>query len=676
MGSLEAMSAQVAALRRRYADRQDVRIVGDERTHQVVVQAPPQMQREVARLLDGQDAGNAATGRAWKPAATPAPSNLSRQQTRLENISWQQLVRGLRGAAGGSAALGTSLDGTRLEMKLPSASGVPAALQVDQRSGDVSILGDAPATNDWLKVVRALDSRPLAADQESRAVPLVNAQRSSVTRAIALLHGHGDRSATQARWGGDVVAQMFNRPPQAQQGADGREPMQLAQAPGNAFQPPQGTQPGQPDDTGAGSFLGPVQVEFLEGLDMFIIRGSQQDVARVQAIIDQIEEISRQTEPAIEVVPLKQSNSVNLAELINELNTNVLSARTGDVSVTPLVKPNALLLIGRPEAVEYTKEKLIARLDVPVEPASQFQVFQLDHMPAVDAEQTIRNFFAAPEDEEPTGLRARVRVLADFRSNSLIVSASPRDLAEVERLLSKVDVVGSASVSEVRVFKLRNALAEEVEEVLKTILRADEQQQQGQFQQQALQQGAGAATQPRSSPRAAMLTLQTLDAETKELLESGILTDVRVDSDTRANSLVVTAPKGSMDLIAELVRQLDELPTSEAKIKVFIIKNGDATSMVDMLTELFEQQQQQQGGPAVQSAGGDSTLVPLRFSLDVRTNAIIASGTAADLLVVEAILLKLDAEDVATRRSTVYRLQNVNAETVADCHYAIPHDGT
>ena len=55
----------------------------------------------------------------------------------------------------------------------------------------------------------------------------------------------------------------------------------------------------------------------------------------------------------------------------------------------------------------------------------------------------------------------------------------------------------------------------------------------------------------------------------------------------------------------------------------------------------------------------------MRFSVDQRTNSIIASGTTGDLSVVEAILLRLDETDIRKRKSTVYRLKNAPAADVA-----------
>ena len=278
---------------------------------------------------------------------------------------------------------------------------------------------------------------------------------------------------------------------------------------------------------------------------------------------------------------------------------------------------------------------------------------------------------AAVEDVPDLG--TTVRVVADFRSNALIVYASPRDLAEVRRLLDSIDVPASATVAEVKVFKLRNALAEDLEEVLNTTLRAEDQQGGGGFGQQGgfggLQQGGGAGqvTPAQSSPRATMLNMLVLSEDQQRELESGILSDVTVAADNRTNSLVVTAPKGSMALIGELIRQLDELPTQDAEIKVYPIKNGDANSLIEMLNTLFEQDAAGQDGPAIQTAASseESSLIPLRFGLDQRTNSIVASGNQADLDVVEAIIYKLDANDASARRTEVYELLNAQASNVA-----------
>ena len=188
----------------------------------------------------------------------------------------------------------------------------------------------------------------------------------------------------------------------------------------------------------------------------------------------------------------------------------------------------------------------------------------------------------------------------------------------------------------------------------------------------------GAQNQQALQQRAATLQLLTIDAEHKlQNLTSGILTNVTITSNSRANTLIVNAPRDSMPLIEALINQLDQIPSAVSQIKVFHIINGDVSALIQMLQTLFGSSQARTGGAGGAFGGGaqfglgataegESILVPIRFSPDLRTNSIIASGSAQDLLVVEAILTKLDSSDVRSRKNMIYRLKNVYAPQVAN----------
>ena len=117
-----------------------------------------------------------------------------------------------------------------------------------------------------------------------------------------------------------------------------------AQPPANG-QRPEGLPPG-------GGLIGPVQIEMLPGLDVLVITGHQRDVEQVMQIIEQVEKLSAETEPVIVVHRLRHVNCEALAELITPLYEEVYEPRQGGVSITALVKPNALLLVGRRENVK------------------------------------------------------------------------------------------------------------------------------------------------------------------------------------------------------------------------------------------------------------------------------------------------------------------------------------
>ena len=155
-------------------------------------------------------------------------------------------------------------------------------------------------------------------------------------------------------------------------------------------------------------------------------------------------------------------------------------------------------------------------------------------------------------------------------------------------------------------------------------------------------------------------------------LKSGILSDIRVTPDAHANSLIVTASEKSMELIAALIQTLDRPTNTVSEIKVFTLENADAAQMVQQLNSLFNNQAQggnqprQQLGIAIANADdASSSLVPLKFSVDARTNSVIAVGSADALRVVEAILLRLDESNLRSRKNMVVRLNNAPAALIA-----------
>ncbi|MFH1264516.1 MAG: secretin N-terminal domain-containing protein, partial [Planctomycetota bacterium] len=298
-------------------------------------------------------------------------------------------------------------------------------------------------------------------------------------------------------------------------------------------------------------------------------------------------------------------------------------------------------LIGWGEALEATKE-LIAKLDQPVAPETQLRVFPLRQAPAESAASTLEGFFT-----DQGGMGPQVQVEPDTRTNALIVRASPRDMAEVELLLEHLDRSDSEAVKRTRVHKLKHALADDVAATLEDAITA------------AAGGGTGAGAR-----KSAVLELLTADVEGRRLLKSGLLDDVQITPDPHTNTLLIAAPAESIDLLIALIEELDS-PTGVAQIKVFKVVNGDANSLIEMLRILLPAQAGA-AGPQLAGAEGESTLVPVRFSVDARTNSIIATGSEGDLAIIEALLLRLDAEEVEERKTTVYRLKNSPAPDVAE----------
>lgn len=654
-GQTEALADQ---LRLELGGLGGVRIAADPRTSQILVYGPEGIHREVAArlasLTNGQPAaGTSAAGPAVSLAA--AGSQAVAQSVQLHRASSAEIERALLAALGQRlAAYPAQTPGkSRYHLAVPGSSGVELA--IDHQAGWVKCEGPRKAVEACARLVRLLD-QPASAAQSLQLISFGPASRTAVQRTVGAIQG--SEAGAERRL--PLVAMLFQAPgpapAAANAGQPGAGPPSAAEPPGGqpALQgeggepPPGAAPPSEEEEAEEAELVGTVQVELLEGLDVLVVRGLRRDVERVAELIEQIERLAAEAEPAVQVYHLRHVQSLALAELLVPLYEQIYLPRQGAVSITPLVKPNALLLIGRPENVGRVIE-LVQKLDRPVSPQTQFRVFRLRYAAAQTAQQTIEQFFA-----DRGGLGPRVLVLADFRSNSLIVQASPRDMEEVAAVVARLDTPVSQALNELRVFQLQNSLAEQIAPILQQAITG-----------QAAPGAPGQAAQAGAEQKSVMLRFMTIDRQGRQELRSGILTGVRVTADVRSNALLVSAPAESMELIAALIERLDCLPAVEAQIKVFTIVNGDATALAAMLRELFPEPAADQ--PAVQTAAveGESSLVPLRFAVDVRTNSIIATGTRGDLQVVEAILLRLDESDVRHRKNVVYRLKNAPASDVA-----------
>lgn len=619
-----------AQLELQYHNNPGVRVTTEPKTGQLMIMAPDTVHQTISQQISAlmQQNGIQPAERGRAVAA------VNQQSYTLRNLSWRELEDALAKLGGTRVSMTTERNGEIANLSIANTSGLQDILQIDRRTNLVTMLGSGPEINGWAQVVYSLDQGQGDHLKATHVVPLSPAQPRKVRQAFQLV------AATIQQ---EAAAQT-----EATVGVGGDESV---------------TAMGSIEDIGSGSGLfGDVQIEFLEEIDLVIIRGSKEDVQRTLAVIEKIKDQADETQPEIEVYTLKHANGQAVEVLVNELYETIYLPRQGAASITALVQPNALLIIGRKEVVA-TVISLVEKIDQPLDDEHQLKVRRLSHASSVDVEDRIRQFFVAnpgSDDAAREGLGSKAMVVADYRTNSLIIQASPREMIEIEKMITELDVEGTTAKSDVRVFKLKNTLADDLQVVIQEVITG---------------QGEGGDTSLAQPPSG---VLSIVGTSGERLAESGILAGIIVTSDPSVNALVVKAPAQSMHLIETLINELDQLPSAEARIKVFEVENGDATSLASLLQQLFGLEvtagQSTTGGlfglgnqfqQAAITTGGEGTLVPLRISVDTRTNSVIVSGSASDLEVIEVLLMRLDEEGVETRRTEVVWLRNAEAIDVA-----------
>ncbi|MDR0328893.1 MAG: hypothetical protein LBI05_11420 [Planctomycetaceae bacterium] len=489
--------------------------------------------------------------------------------------------------------------------RLRGRDGTDVELVVQQQQRLVSITGSPKMVESSLQIVRLLDTGEVPGGAVTSFVPVQQSNVSPLQRIAGVVHPETTKIA------------QANRP--------------------TTPNPAAGTAGGV--EIGGG-VVGPVTIDVIPDINTMVLQGPPGDVEKIKAMIRQLETLSLDNEPIIELVPIQHADSLRIYQLVQQLYQAAYLARRGAITMLPLVKPNTVLIIGRKESIEAAKE-LIAKLDTEVRPDAAFQIFPLKHAASDLMMNTITSAFANRQGNN-VGLSAVVSVISDTRTNTLIAQASPRDLVEIAEMVQKLDIPGSGITSLVRHFPLKNATATNVATILQNAIANVSQQRQ------------------------AMLSLGSVDAE-GNLVRSNVLYNVTILAEVQSNSLLVTAPPDAMQLLEELIQQLDRLPTAESKIRVFTLAHGDAYTLTQVLNSLFQTGQTTNQlvttRPGMEE--GDSALVGSRFVAEIRTNSIIATGGEGDLAVAEALLLRLDAENLNNRKVFTMKLVNTEAEPLA-----------
>jgi type II secretory pathway component GspD/PulD (secretin) len=177
----------------------------------------------------------------------------------------------------------------------------------------------------------------------------------------------------------------------------------------------------------------------------------------------------------------------------------------------------------------------------------------------------------------------RVVAVADERSNSLVVSAPVDQMPIIEDLVKQVDT-NVEDITEVRVFRLKYADAQETADLL-TSLFPENNSTQG--NRSRIQFGPGGG--PFGGPFGGGFGQRggsTSDKSERMLKENRVV----AVPDLRTRSVVVSAARDLMPQIANMIEELDSDPARKQKVFVFPLENTDPQAVQEVLQSLFPSQ--------------------------------------------------------------------------------------
>src|SRR5690606_33663758 len=337
--------------------------------------------------------------------------------------------------------------------------------------------------------------------------------------------------------------------------------------------------------------------------------------------------------------------------------------------------------------------------------------------PASEVAQTLQSFFQsrrATEGAVSPGERvAPVSVIADTRTNSLLVTGSPESFRVLDDMVPKLDSIDRPYGAEFRVFSLKSATAAKLAGTIRQLMtsrpaRPGEPPNQpvgivedtwtnsllvtalpddmslvsslvDQLDSQAEAPGMELQVIPLSKADAASVA-NTFNSLYRSTTTAGATSPVAVSVDTRLNALVIAASPAERKRVEELVRKLDTgLVSRVNEIRIVPLRHADAVSLATIISQsllpaatgagagarrqllLQFAAHTEEGEELVSSAIQDEiSIIP-----DPRTNSLVISAPVENIPLLEQVVRELDTHAPQIAQIRVFQLQNADARQMA-----------
>ncbi len=554
----------------------------------------------------------------------------------------------------------------------------------------------APASAPTTVPNGAPSGAPAAAPQQPPTAPASNAQGAARTaapgRAAARAVAQAPMHAPSMPWAASMIATAaLAQAAPAPAPASPAPPAPAATAPAPA--PPVTPAPAiaSTDDDNED----PVTIAVDPATNSLMILGSKRAVERAQRLAQQSQVAMPPAGSVVRVVQLPPGcDPMAMREIVMQAVAVMAPAggRPGDLVRRAAIIADAqggTLVIAAPERdIEQLLDataKIVANAKQS-EPALKpvLRTYALTQSRATKLATTLQQLFGSRKGANPL---TTPQFNADERTNTLMVTAAPAVLTEVEELVHKLDTAAPANDVKVQAFTLSNVLADDVVWTLRQLvaargdaqgLRVDSDRQNNRLlvagsteQLATAEQVLKEIDRPSEIARTTeFMSLQHADAQkVREALayfygpdavnaETPGRRAVRIVTDPATNSLVISAPKEEWEGLRSMLTKLDsEEYDSSLQLRVFPMRHALATSVATAINTAFkgdpqERQQAAQVGPD----GRPVRQVPsylvknenwVSAVADPVTNTVIVSAGRQNLKKIESIVKQLDGEQIA-----------------------------
>lgn len=411
-----------------------------------------------------------------------------------------------------------------------------------------------------------------------------------------------------------------------------------------------------------------------------VVSTSPRSFAVLEDLVQRLDRDEGRVTVGLHTIDVVGADAEQLAPRIERLMRDRIEAATRggrsesaqDVfSIEPSRSTNQLLVVSSEENLEVVRGLVesLSKEEQRLSEAAEIALIGLERGTASSIVDSIRTLYVDPENDK-RGDNA-VSVVAEDRTNSIVVSGTANDITKVRDLVQRLDVAEVFRQRLLQRVELDSADAREVVQLLENLLS-----------------GRSVGGQPGESASIIEFRRQIRDemgngqgefAITRATIDESVRRQITIEADERTNAVTIISPPEVMDLILGFIDEVDRSEVDDRILKYFRLQNADAEQMAVVLQELFSLQRQGDQLILVPSRRRDidadqpfePQLTPvstererLAITIDYRTNTLIVSATKEYVDLVSDVINRLDSIQATEREEVVYSLQNAQADEV------------
>lgn len=273
---------------------------------------------------------------------------------------------------------------------------------------------------------------------------------------------------------------------------------------------------------------------------------------------------------------------------------------------------------------------------------------------------------------------------ANEDGNALIITDTTANIKRLMKIIKALDTY-MATVAEIRVFRLINTDATSVANLINSMFQ--QQQQGGTRGQQGARnpiemmmqmRGAGPGGRGASGGRGSS---DRGDSSGQNQGGGNVNVQVVAAADTRTNSVVVRGPTEAVEVVADMIKALDDRAVKVAGVRVFQLRYADAINTAQVINQLFgdsgsSSTTQQERGPMffmrgpgardTQQQDESNGTLKITAAADSRTNTVVVTGPDSILDVVADVIKNLDSQIPTMADVKVFHLEYADAQDTAE----------